>query len=121
WSKPCVPLGARKLKSRPCASFAWAIRSLLPEAFFPTKTGADYEMTKELQPLERHRKDFTIFSHVHHDIAGGHRAVHSFAAASRIRTPGRRRSPYRRFGYLAGRREVHRYRELQGRADGRPS
>src|SRR5262249_36591125 len=51
---------------------------MLPEAFFPGKTGADYETTELLKPLERHRKDFTIFSHLDHDVAGGHRAVHSF-------------------------------------------
>jgi hypothetical protein len=51
---------------------------MLPEAFFPTKTGAGYETTELLKPLDRHRKDFTIFSHLDHDVAGGHRAVHSF-------------------------------------------
>lgn len=51
---------------------------MLPEAFFPKSTGAGYEMTELLQPLARHRKDFTIFSHLDHDVAGGHRAVHSF-------------------------------------------
>jgi hypothetical protein len=51
---------------------------MLPEAFFPIKTGRDYEITEELEPIERHRKEFTIFSHLDHDVAGGHRAVHSF-------------------------------------------
>jgi uncharacterized protein DUF1552 len=51
---------------------------MLPEAFFPTRAGAGYETTELLQPLERHRKDFTVFSHLDHDVAGGHRAVHSF-------------------------------------------
>jgi hypothetical protein len=51
---------------------------MLPEAFFPSKPGPDYETTELLKPLERHRKDFTIFSHLDHDVSGGHRAVHSF-------------------------------------------
>ena len=51
---------------------------MLPEAFFPKTTGAGYEMTELLQPLAARRKDFTIFSHLDHDVSGGHRAVHSF-------------------------------------------
>ena len=51
---------------------------MLPEAFFPTAAGAGYQMPELLQPLENHRRDFTVFSHLDHDVAGGHRAVHSF-------------------------------------------
>ena len=51
---------------------------MLPEAFFPTRPGADYETPELLKPLEKHKKDFTVFSHLDHDVAGGHRAVHSF-------------------------------------------
>ncbi len=46
--------------------------------FFPKSAGSDYEMTPILQPLERHRKDFSVFSHLDHGIKGGHYAVHSF-------------------------------------------
>jgi len=56
---------------------------MLPEAFFPTKAGADYEMPVSLKPLESHRKDFTVFSNLDHDVAGGHRAVHSFLSGLR--------------------------------------
>lgn len=34
---------------------------MLPEAFFPTTAGADYATPEVLKPLEKHRKDFTIF------------------------------------------------------------
>jgi len=56
---------------------------MLPEAFFPTTTGAGYAMPELLRPLEKHRKDFTIFSHLDHDVSGGHRAVHSFLSGLR--------------------------------------
>lgn len=56
---------------------------MLPEAFFPTTTGSGYAMPELLRPLERHRKDFTIFSHLDHDVSGGHRAVHSFLSGLR--------------------------------------
>jgi hypothetical protein len=51
---------------------------MLPEAFFPDGAGADYKIPELLKPLEPYRKDFTVFSHLDHDVSGGHRAVHSF-------------------------------------------
>lgn len=50
---------------------------MLPDAFFPSSVGLDYEMPEVLQPLEQHRKSFTIFSHLDHGLSGGHRAVHA--------------------------------------------
>lgn len=49
-----------------------------PGYFFPTNEGVDYEMSATLKPLEKHRKDFTVFSNLDHDVNGGHAAVHSF-------------------------------------------
>ncbi len=51
---------------------------MLPESFFPAEAGADYRITESLRPLEKFRKEFTIFSHLDHAETGGHRAVHSF-------------------------------------------
>ena len=51
---------------------------MLPESFFPDTPGADYETPELLKPLERHRNDFTVFSHLDHDVSGGHRGVHAF-------------------------------------------
>lgn len=51
---------------------------MYPGAFWPAKAGADYELTPLLQPLERHRKDFTVFSNLDHGVKGGHFAVHTF-------------------------------------------
>ncbi len=56
---------------------------MLPDAFFPATTGSGYAMPELLRPLEKHRKDFTIFSHLDHDVSGGHRAVHSFLSGLR--------------------------------------
>ena len=51
---------------------------MLPDAFFPRENGADYQLPELLRPLERHRADFTVFSHLDHDVTGGHRGVHAF-------------------------------------------
>ncbi|MDB2499875.1 DUF1552 domain-containing protein [bacterium] len=51
---------------------------LMPDSFFPKGDGRDYELTPLLQPIARHRNDFTIFSNLDHDISGGHSAVHAF-------------------------------------------
>lgn len=56
---------------------------MLPQAFFPAKAGPDYEITELLAPLARHRKDFTLFSHLDHGVGGGHEAVHAFLTGLR--------------------------------------
>jgi hypothetical protein len=47
-------------------------------SFFPTETGADYVAPELLQPLDKLRKSFTIFSNLDHGLTGGHFGVHSF-------------------------------------------
>lgn len=49
-----------------------------PGGFFPTAEGRDYAISKTLAPLQAHRGDFTVFSHLDHNSKGGHGAVHSF-------------------------------------------
>ena len=51
---------------------------MLPDAFFPGSAGSDYELPELLKPLAEHRRDFTVFSNLDHDVSGGHRAVHSY-------------------------------------------
>ncbi|MCA9143488.1 MAG: DUF1552 domain-containing protein [Planctomycetales bacterium] len=51
---------------------------MYPGAFWPGKHGADYELTLLLEPLEVHRDEFTLFSHLDHGLKGGHFAVHTF-------------------------------------------
>ena len=41
--------------------------------FFPKKAGADYDVTPYLEPLQGHRRDFTVFSGMSHPgYPGGH-------------------------------------------------
>ena len=49
-----------------------------PQAFFPAKTGTDYEMPETLKGLERHRKDFNVYSNLDHGNTGGHHGVPVF-------------------------------------------
>ena len=51
---------------------------MYPGAFWPKSDGPDYEITPLLEPLESHRRDFTLFSHLDHGLKGGHFAVHTF-------------------------------------------
>ncbi|MEZ6135917.1 MAG: DUF1552 domain-containing protein [Pirellulaceae bacterium] len=51
---------------------------MYPGAFWPTQSGPLFEMTPLLRPLEEHRHDLTIFSHLDHGLKGGHFAVHTF-------------------------------------------
>jgi hypothetical protein len=49
--------------------------SLLPDYFFPTETGRDYELSPYLKLIAEHRRDFTVFTGVSHpDVDGGHPA-----------------------------------------------
>jgi len=47
------------------------------KAFFPdpTDSGKDYKLSETLSHLERHRRDFTVFSNLDHGIGGGHACV----------------------------------------------
>lgn len=51
---------------------------LYPGAFWPETDGRDYEITPLMEPLAKHRSDFTLFSHLDHGLKGGHFAVHTF-------------------------------------------
>jgi hypothetical protein len=49
-----------------------------PGNFFPQSAGKDYVPTSTLKPLEVHRDDLTVFSHLDHGLNGGHRGVQGF-------------------------------------------
>ena len=53
---------------------------LVPDHFFPQRTGPDYVLTERLRPLEGIREDFTVFSGLDHGVnaQGGHGGVHAF-------------------------------------------
>lgn len=50
------------------------------KAFFPdqSQAGRDYDMPSTLRPLEKHRKDFSVFSNLDHGLTGGHACVPTF-------------------------------------------
>ena len=50
------------------------------KAFFPdpAQAGAGYELPPTLQPLTKHREDFTVFSNLDHGLTGGHACVPTF-------------------------------------------
>jgi hypothetical protein len=54
-----------------------------PGAFFPKQEGTDYVSSPTLKNVEKHRKDFTVFSHLDHDVSGGHGGVNSFLSGVR--------------------------------------
>lgn len=56
---------------------------LLPEKFFPSQAGKQYELSPYLQTLRDFRDDFTVFSGVWHpDVDGGHPADICFLTAA---------------------------------------
>ena len=54
-----------------------------PGAFFPKEDGADYVSSPTLKNIEEHRKNFTVFSHLDHDVGGGHGGGNSFLTGVR--------------------------------------
>ena len=48
---------------------------VVQEKFHPKATGYNYEMSETLAPMADMRDDFTVFSHLQHDVRGGHAAV----------------------------------------------
>jgi hypothetical protein len=52
----------------------------VPRLFFPETTGNNYQLTERLQPLEKFRDDFTVFSGLDHgtEAQGGHGGVHAY-------------------------------------------
>ncbi len=54
-----------------------------PGAFFPKEKGTDYVISPTLKNIEKHRKDYTVFSHLDHDSGGGHGGVNAFLTGVR--------------------------------------
>ncbi|MBL9200466.1 MAG: DUF1552 domain-containing protein [Opitutaceae bacterium] len=52
-------------------------------AFFPTRTGRDYDLPTLLQPIAPVRDELTVFSGLDHGVKGGHFAIHSFLSGVR--------------------------------------
>ena len=54
-----------------------------PGNFFPQGAGLKYQISPTLQPVQRHRDDFTIFSNLDDGMTGGHKGVQSFLSGIR--------------------------------------
>ena len=67
--------GNRTVKRMVCLSNNYGVYQ---KAFFPTAGGRDYELSPTLQPLAKHRKDFSVFSNLDHGLTGGHACVPTF-------------------------------------------
>jgi len=67
--------GKKSVKRMVCLSNNYGIYQ---KAFFPTEAGRDYGLPPTLQPLEKHREDFTVFSNLDHGLTGGHACVPTF-------------------------------------------
>jgi hypothetical protein len=56
----------------------------LPKRFFPSESGANYQLSPTLEPLDPVRKEFSVFSGMSHpDVAGGHSAENCFLTGAR--------------------------------------
>ena len=54
-----------------------------PPAFFPKNTGSGFDLPVDLESLQPHQKDITIFSGLDHGVKGGHFAMSSFLSGVR--------------------------------------
>jgi len=54
-----------------------------PGNFFPKDAGRKYQISPTLQPVQRHRDDFTIFSNLDDGMTGGHKGVQAFLSGIR--------------------------------------
>jgi len=52
----------------------------IPQLFFPKQQGAGYDVPELLEPLARHRRDFTVISGLDHGVnaKGGHGGIHAY-------------------------------------------
>src|SRR6185369_594092 len=58
-------------------------QGILPQFFFPTKAGREYELTPYLEHLKDFRHQMTVFSGVSHpDVSGGHPADKVFLTSA---------------------------------------
>ena len=47
----------------------------VPENFHPKETGSDFTTPLLLKSLDPHRKDYTVFSGLDHNLTGGHNST----------------------------------------------
>jgi len=66
---------SRPIKRMVCLSNNYGVYQ---KAFFPQTDGRDYELPPTLEPLAKHRDQFTVFSNLDHGLTGGHACVPTF-------------------------------------------
>ena len=82
-----LPTGAAKASSVKAPTRLVCVGNsfgMYPPHFFPSEAGPNYQMTHLLSPLEKYRNRFSVFSHLDHDIKGGHFSVHSFLSGVKM-------------------------------------
>ncbi len=78
FAKAAAPVAAPRRMLAVCNNLG-----LLPDQFFPTGAGRDYQLSPYLEMLKEHREGFTVFSGVSHpDVDGGHPADNCFLTAA---------------------------------------
>jgi len=80
-----APIGRAAAKTKPVKRFVCLSNNygVYQKAFFPTAAGTEYDMPETLMSLEKHRKDFTVFSNLDHGFTGGHQGVPVFLSGVR--------------------------------------
>ena len=81
--RPAVAVSATTAESPRRMLAILTNQGILPQFFFPTKTGRDFELTPYLEHLRAFRNRMTVFSGVSHpDVSGGHPADKVFLTAA---------------------------------------
>ncbi len=87
--RPAVGAPAKKTPQRLVfLSYSWGVSR---DDWFPSDAGADYTMSKCLEPLARHRKDFSVLSHLTNKQAtNGHWGCTTWLTSANVNgTPGK--------------------------------
>jgi hypothetical protein len=79
-SSPGAAVGASRPVRLVCVG---SMLGFYPPAFFPEKTGTDYDLPHLLEPLTPHRSELTVFSGLDHGVKGGHFAIHAYLSGVR--------------------------------------
>lgn len=77
---PGKPEGAHRPMRMVCIG---NLLGFYPQAFFPTRTGAGYDLPMSVEALKPHQQDLTLFSGLDHGVKGGHFAMSSFLSGVR--------------------------------------
>ncbi len=80
WARPGTETGSSPPRKLLCVANHLGF---WPGGFFPQESGTDYQTSLTLKPIDKHRRDFTLFSNLDHGTGGGHSGVHAFLSGVR--------------------------------------